>query len=88
MDMINFYANEYDEHNWNEFVKCFKEIQVEIEGLPQDIINVVLNLLGKEMGYKWLVEPFSKFDNKTSLELMKTSVGERALKAYIMRLPS
>lgn len=88
MDMLNLYAEEYDAHNWNEFVKCFNEIDVEIEGLPQDIVNVVLNLLGHEMGYKWLNEPFHKFDDKTALELMEISAGERALKAYIMRLPN
>ena len=88
MNMIDFYAEEYDETNWNEFSKCFKKADIDIPEIPQDIICAVLGILGKETGYMWLHTSLQKFGDKNALELLKTPKGEKALKAYIMRLPN
>lgn len=89
MDMIEFFSNEYKEEDWNIYVGCFDELNIHIEEIPQDIVNAVLTVLGEETGYNWLCNTqLNKFDGKTALELLKTPKGEKALKAFIMRLPN
>lgn len=88
MDMLEFFAGEYKEEEWNKYAKCFDKLNIYIEGIPQDIVDVVLTILGSDVGYNWLYAPLHKFDGKNALDLLKTPKGERALKAYIMRLPN
>lgn len=86
MDMLEFFADEYKENNWNDYANCFDELDIQIEGVPQDIVNAVLTVLGAE-GYDWLHRPLNQFNGKSALDLLKTHKGEKALKAFIMRLP-
>lgn len=86
--MIDFLANEYNEDGWNVFANCFEDLNIRIEGIPQDIVNSVLTILGSEDGYNWLHKPLHKFNGKSAIELLKTSEGNKALKAFIMRLPN
>ncbi|MBD5134544.1 MAG: DUF2384 domain-containing protein [Lachnospiraceae bacterium] len=88
MDMLEFFAREYKEDEWNKYVKCFDKLNIYIEKVPQDIVDVVLTILGNDEGYNWLHAPLHKFDGRNALDLLKTQKGERALKAYIMRLPN
>ena len=55
---------------------------------PQEIVNVIFNILGDNTGYDWLHKSLHKFDGKSAIELLKTKKGEKALKAFIMRLPN
>lgn len=87
MDMIDILSNEYNEDNWIEYARCFEESDIHIKGIPQDIINAVVTILGDEVGYNWLRSPFHKLGGKNAIELLKTPKGEKALKAFIMRLP-
>lgn len=86
--MVDFFSNEYNEEQWNQYIKCFNESNIHIEGVPQDIVNAVVTILGDEVGCKWLHTPLHKFNGQNALDLLKTSKGERALKAFIMRLPN
>lgn len=88
MDMLKFFANEYEEDKWDKYVSCFAELNIHIEGVPHDIVTAVLTILGNEAGYNWLHMPLHKFNGRSALDLLKTSEGERALKAFIMRLPN
>lgn len=88
MDMLEFFAGEYKEEEWNKYANCFDELNIHIEGVPQDIVDVVLTILGSDVGYNWLYTPLHKFDGKSALDLLKTPKGERALKAFIMRIPN
>ncbi len=88
MDMVDFFSNEYNEEQWINYTRCFKESNIYIEGIPQDIVNAVVTILGDDVGYKWLCTPFQKFNGKNALDLLETPKGERALKAFIMRLPT
>lgn len=88
MDMLDFFADEYNEENWTEYANCFDELNIQIDGIPQDIVNVVLAILGNDTGYDWLHTPFHQFNGKNALDLLKTKKGEQALKAFIMRLPN
>ncbi len=86
--MIEFFANEYNEEAWNKYISCFDDVNKRIDGIPQEIVNAVLTVLGDETGYNWLHTPLHRLGNKTAIELLKTQRGEWALKAFIMRLPS
>lgn len=88
MDMIDFFANELNEGDWKGFSQLFENVEVQIDGIPQDIVNAVITILGENAGKQWLKTPFSKFNGMNARELLKTKKGEKALKAFIMRLPS
>lgn len=88
MDYVELLANEYSEESWNAYSNCFVESDILVEGVPQDIVNAVVTILGDEVGCKWLHTPLHKLKGQNALVLLKTSKGERALKAFIMRLPN
>ena len=87
MNMIDFFFEEYNDDDWKDFVNCFENADVCIRGVPQDIINVIYSLIG-ENGEVWLNKPLHKFDGKTALDLLLSEKGEKALKAFIMRMPN
>ena len=61
---------------------------VKVKGIPQDIVDAVVHVLGRN-GVEWLQRPLtSQFDGKTAKEVLQMRNGEKALKALIMRLPS
>ena len=88
MDMLEFFLNEYEEEAWNRFASCFEDVNIQINGVPQEIVNVIFNILGDNTGYDWLHKSLHKFDGKSAIEVLKTKKGEKALKAFIMRLPN
>lgn len=88
MDELVFFANEYIEEDWKAYAKCFNNVNITIDGIPQDIVNAVLTVLGSATGLNWLKSPLSAFNGQTVSELVLTENGEKAIKAYIMRLPN
>ena len=91
MDMINFFANEYNEANWKKFSNCFKEytdLDDCFEVIPKDIVNVLIGLLGVEESKEWIKKNLKQLDFMTVVELSKTEKGLNALKAFIMRMPN
>lgn len=86
--MINIYfmAREYREDYWKDIVGCFKESSLRIEGIPQDIINVLDGLMG-EAAVAWIDRPLTLLDNETARNLVKTEEGYRALKVLLTRMP-
>ena len=88
MDPIDSLAMQFNEEDWNEFVKTVKPSKLKVEGIPQDIVNVLVFKIGFEDEAKeWLQTPFPNFNNKTALELLKTEKGTKALKQFILRIP-
>ncbi len=86
-DMTAFFAAEYNEEHWNNFASI-NHSDTQIDGIPQDVVDAVLGVLGDNVGYDWLTcTPLRQFGGKTAIELLKSSEGERALKAFIMRFP-
>ena len=79
---------EYEEEAWNRYASCFEDVNIQIDGVPQEIVNVIFTILGDVTGYDWLHKPLHKFGGKSAVELLKTEKGEKALKAFIMRLPN
>ncbi|MDE7330793.1 MAG: DUF2384 domain-containing protein [Lachnospiraceae bacterium] len=88
MDMLDFFAGEYNDIEWNEYANCFNELNIHVTGIPQDIVNAIYTILGRDAGYKWLHAPLQKFNNRNAVDLLKTEKGEKALKAFIMRFPN
>lgn len=88
MDNFAFFVKEYKNNNWNAFMKNVKPSGVKVKGVPQDIVDAVEHVLGRN-GMEWLQRPLTnQFDGKTAKEVLQMRDGEKALKALIMRLPS
>lgn len=88
MDNFAFFVKEYKNNNWNAFMKNVKPSGVKVKGVPQDIVDAVVHVLGRN-GVEWLQKPLTnQFDGKTAKEVLQMRNGEKALKALIMRLPS
>ena len=88
MDNFDFFVKEYKNNNWNAFMKNVKPSGVKVKGVPQDIVDAVVHVLGRN-GVEWLQRPLTnQFDGKTAKEVLQMRNGEKALKALIMRLPS
>ncbi len=47
------------------------EAKTHADGIPQDIVNVVLTILGDEAGYKWLHTPPGRFEGRKVREKLK-----------------
>ncbi len=88
MDNFDFFVKEYKNNNWNAYMKNVKPSGVKVKGVPQDIVDAVVHVLGRN-GVEWLQRPLTnQFDGKTAKEVLQMRNGEKALKALIMRLPS
>ncbi|MDE6540241.1 MAG: MbcA/ParS/Xre antitoxin family protein [Ruminococcus sp.] len=83
-NMVDFFANEYNEENWKEYSKCFPETYITVDGVSQDVVKPVIHLVG----VKWLNTPLTALDGKTAIELEQTETGRKALRAFVMRLPT
>lgn len=87
MDNFDFFVKEYKNNNWNAYMKNVKPSGVKVKGVPQDIVDAVVHVLGHN-GVEWLQRPLTnQFDGKTAKEVLQMRNGEKALKALIMRLP-
>ena len=88
---IEFYFNEYDEKDWRCFAQCFNEVEIPndiIGKIPNDVLYVLVGLLGIESMKKWITTELKQLDCNTALALAKTDKGLKALKALIMRIPN
>ena len=86
MDNFDFYVKEYKDANWKAFMKGVKPSGVKVKGIPQDIVDAVVHVLGRG-GAEWLQRPLTnQFGGKTAKEVLEMCDGEKALKAVIMRM--
>ena len=86
MDNFDFYVKAYKDANWKAFMKNVKPSGVKVKGIPQDIVDAVIHVLGRG-GAEWLQRPLTNlFGGKTAKEVLEMRDGEKALKAVIMRL--
>ena len=47
MDNFAFFVKEYKNNNWNAFMKNVKPSGVKVKGVPQDIVDAVVHVLGR-----------------------------------------
>ena len=86
MDSFDFYIKAYKDANWRDKKKNVKPSGVKVKGIPQDIVDAVVHVLGRG-GEEWLQRPLTNlFGGKTAKEVLEMRDGEKALKAVIMRL--
>jgi len=87
-DKITFFSREYNEEHWKAYAASFAETDTHIAHIPQDIVNAVVGLLGSEAGVKWLTDtPLTQLNGMKAADILQMPSGEKALKAFIMRLP-
>ena len=86
MDDIDFFSNEYKEENWKKIVSDVPSTELKVEGIPQDIVNVLVFTIGLQ-AKEWLKRHLTAFNGKTAKDLLATEKGTKALKAFIMRIP-
>lgn len=84
MELKLYFSSIYNEKDWHNFASCFEKTNIEFDGIPQDILNVLYGIIGSETN-AWLNRCI--FDGNTPIELSKTEEGLKALKAFIMRMP-
>ena len=86
MGNIDINIKEYKEQSWKAFMKDVKPSGVKVKGIPQDIVDAAIHVLGRS-GTDWLQRPLNNlFDGKTAKEVLQMKNGEKALKAVIMRM--
>ena len=54
MDMLEMFFNEYEEEAWNRYASCFEDVNIQIDDVPQEIVNAIFTILGDASGYDWL----------------------------------
>lgn len=54
MDMLEMFFYEYEEEAWNRYASCFEDVNTQIDGVPQEIVNAIFTILGDATGYDWL----------------------------------
>ena len=47
MDNFDFYVKAYKDANWKSFMKGVKPSGVKVKGIPQDIVDAVIHVLGR-----------------------------------------
>ena len=86
MDSFDIYVKAYKDANWKAFMKDVKPSGVKVKGIPQDVVDAVVHVLGHG-GAEWLKRPLTNlFGGKTAKEVLEMRDGEKALKTVIMRL--
>ena len=86
MDSFDIYVKAYKDANWKAFMKDVKPSGVKVKGIPQDVVDAVVHVLGHG-GAEWLKRPLTNlFGGKTAKEVLEMRDGEKALKAVIMRM--
>ena len=48
---------EYEEEAWNRYASCFEDVNTQIDGVPQEIVNAIFTILGEIPGQDWLHQP-------------------------------
>lgn len=88
---FNILLKEYKEEDWKEYSLLFQKVNIPIELeniLPEDVMKVLIFLLGENRVLKWINYNFEIIDNMTPLEIIKIPNGLKVLKAFIMRIPN
>ena len=86
MDPIDSLATQFKDETWNKFAKTVEPAELKVEGIPQDIVNVLVFKIGFE-AKEWLKRHLTAFGGKTAKDLLATEKGTKALKLFILRIP-
>ena len=84
-------ADAYNVEMWNNFANCFKAVEVQddiLKKVPQDIVNVIVGLLGYEQAKKWVLEGIPDLDNNSVINLVANETGIKAVKMFVLSMPN
>jgi hypothetical protein len=91
MEEIKQLADAYNAEMWNKFANCFKTIEVQddiLKKVPQDIVNVIVGLLGYEQAKRWVLEEIPDLDNCSVINLIVSETGVKAVKMFVLSMPN
>ena len=86
LDDIDVMAAQFNEETWNKFAKTVEPSELKVEGIPQDIVDVLVFKIGLQ-AKEWLKRHLTAFNGKTAKDLLATEKGTKALKLFILRIP-
>lgn len=84
---IDILLNEYNEKNWNEYIKLFPIDKSPYSDVPDDIWTVLVFHVGKNYANKWLNKPIPAIGYSVPIVLIKNPEYINALRAILMRFP-
>ncbi|OPZ90496.1 MAG: hypothetical protein BWY74_02308 [Firmicutes bacterium ADurb.Bin419] len=88
---INKLADAYNVEMWNNFANCFKVVEVQgdiLKKVPQDIVNVIVGLLGYEQAKRWVLEEIPDLDNYSVINLVANETGIKAVRMFVLTMPN
>lgn len=88
---INRLADSYNAEIWNNFANCFKIVEVKddiLKKVPQDIINVIVELLRYEQAMRWVLEEIPALGNYSVINLVTNEAGIKAVRMFILTMPN
>lgn len=88
-DYIVSLAKAYDEVLWSDFVSCFPKVEVNdviLKGIPNDIVSVLVALMGNEEAKAWVCKPLERLDNQMVRDLVKSDTGLKATKMFVLSM--
>lgn len=88
---VTRFAAAFNEETWNNFSKCFPRISSKsntLTSLPEDVVSALIGLIGEEQVKEWINSELEDLDNMKGIELVKSEEGLKALKMFILSMPS
>ena len=88
-DFIIKLAKAYTEELWSDFANLFPQVNTDdavLKEMPNDVVNVLVGLLGIEQVKEWVCTPLERLDNQIIKELIKTDTGLKAAKMFILSM--
>lgn len=88
---VTRFAAAFNEETWSNFSKCFPRINSKsntLASLPEDVVSALIGLIGEEQVKEWINFELEDLDNMKAIELVKSEEGLKALKTFILSMPS
>jgi hypothetical protein len=88
-DFIIKLAKAYTEELWTDFANLFPKVDTDnaiLKEMPNDVVNVLVGLLGIDQVKEWVCIPLKRLDNQIIKDLIKTDTGLKAAKMFILSM--
>jgi len=88
---VRKFSNAYKDEYWNNFAKCFPRTEPQNKALstiPEDVLSSLIGLIGEEQIERWVNSEIEDLDNIKPIDLIESEEGLKALKMFILSMPS
>lgn len=88
---VTRFATAFKEETWRNFSKCIPKINSRsntLSSVPEDVVSALISLIGEEQASEWINSELEDLDNMKAIELIKSEEGLKALKMFILSMPS